>query len=102
MEPLANILKDCNTRLVFISTSSKEQTEQFVEQAPINIVGEVYSDPDRALHKLFHLKRGVFRTLASAIPSTAKTYGMKGIIEGIIVGVESGVPGGIQGSNVSK
>eukprot|EP00920_Eleutheroschizon_duboscqi_P007756 GHVT01017775.1.p1 GENE.GHVT01017775.1~~GHVT01017775.1.p1 ORF type:complete len:130 (+),score=9.70 GHVT01017775.1:147-536(+) len=52
-----------------------------MDQAPFDIEGEVYSDPDRSLHKLFHLKRGVFRTLATSVSSGAKAYGFKGLVE---------------------
>lgn len=90
MVPLANAFAASHTRVVFIGSSTPEQTIEYLKQTQaIHISGDFYSDPSVTLYKTFNLKRGVFRSLFKPLLSGFKTYGMKGIVEGIRLGVET-------------
>lgn len=53
------------------------------------VCGDLYTDPQVALHKLFHLKRGIFCSLVRPFFTAFSTYGMKGVVEGIRLGKET-------------
>ncbi|XP_063414479.1 peroxiredoxin-like 2C [Mytilus trossulus] len=87
---IESTLTENDIRLVFISNSTPAQTTEFLEITTVPVCGDLYSDPQLHLYKLFSLKRGRFRSLVMPIVSGLRKYGMRGVTEGIKLGYETG------------
>lgn len=88
LAPMEGLLKEVGVRLVFISSSTPVQMREFLEKTVAKVPGELFSDPTLHIHKLFRLKRGVYRSLVTPLWPGFRAYGFKGIIEGILFGLE--------------
>lgn len=86
---IESTLSDNGVRLVFIGNSTPEQTNEFLEITTVNVCGDLYSDPQLGLYKLFDLKRGRIRSLLMPLISGISKYGMKGVKEGVKLGYET-------------
>ncbi|XP_078323568.1 prostamide/prostaglandin F synthase-like isoform X3 [Crassostrea virginica] len=103
MFPISGKLREHQTRLVFVGSSSPEQMEEFLRSPTVPISGEIYTDPETSLYKMFNMKKGVFRSLVMPLWRGFRTYGMSGVLEGFRLGVESSHLAGdswIQGGTV--
>jgi len=88
-QPLEQIFTSHHTRLIFISSSTNEQTKEFITSATVKVPGELFGDPAVGTHKLFALKSGIFRSIFMPLWSGMKKYGFKGIVEGFRLGYET-------------
>jgi len=79
---IESTLSDNGVRLVFIGNSTPEQTKEFLEITTVNVCGDLYSDPQLGLYKLFDLKRGRIRSLLMPLVSGISKYGLQGVKEG--------------------
>jgi hypothetical protein len=79
---IESTLSDNGVRLVFIGNSTPNQTKEFLEITTVHVCGDLYSDPQLGLYKLFDLKRGRIRSLLMPLVSGISKYGMKGVKEG--------------------
>ena len=75
-------LRENGIRLVFIGNSRPEQVKEFLQNTAVDVCGDLYSDPQLELYKLFSLKRGRFRSLVMPLVSGVKKYGFSGVVEG--------------------
>jgi len=88
LEPLQSALTASQVRIIFISSSTPLQTEEFLQKSVVQFPGDLFSDPTLNIHKLFNLKRGIWRSLVTPLWPGFKQYGIMGIIEGIRLGLE--------------
>ena len=88
LEPLQGGLTASQVRIIFISSSTPLQTEEFLLKSVVQFPGELFSDPTLNIHKVFGLKRGIWRSLVTPLWPGFKQYGMMGIIEGFRLGLE--------------
>lgn len=87
-EPLQHALAASKVRVIFISSSEPWQTKEFLSKSVVQFPGELFSDPTLKIHKVFQLKRGIWRSLVTPLWPGFKQYGLMGIIEGIQLGME--------------
>jgi len=88
LEPLKDALTANHVRIIFISSSTPQQTDEFLKKSVVQFPGELYSDPTLKIHKLFSLKRGIWSSLVTPLWPGFKQYGIMGIIEGFRLGLE--------------
>jgi len=88
LEPLQGALTASQVRIIFISSSTPLQTKEFLKKSVVQFPGDLFSDPTLNIHKLFSLKRGIWRSLVTPLWPGFKQYGIMGIIEGIRLGLE--------------
>jgi len=88
LQPLQGALAASQVRIIFISTSTPLQTQEFLKKSVVQFPGDLFSDPTLNIHKLFKLKRGIWQSLVTPLWPGFKQYGIMGIIEGFRLGLE--------------
>ncbi|GMH58328.1 hypothetical protein TrLO_g7363, partial [Triparma laevis f. longispina] len=82
------LLKEYNIDLVFVNTSNAEQAKEYLHRyEKIDpFPGKLVLDVEKASHKLFGFRYGVYRSLVPPIILGVPKYGIFGAIRGAILG----------------
>jgi len=83
LEPLQHALAASKVRLIFVSLAEPWLTKEFLSKSVVQFPGELFSDPTLKVHKVFQLKREIWKSIANPFWPKYKHNDVMDMVEGL-------------------